>query len=290
MHISVLLEPILKYIKPNDKVFDGTFGGGGYTRAFLDKNCVCFASDLDQTAIDRFDNSSNKITFFNLSFDEAIESFEDNFLDVAVVDLGYSSNQLDFSERGFSYQKSDEVLDLRYNQDVGMACFEKIRKLKTVEELSRILYNYSGEEFSSRIAKALWGKNHTKVGEFVETIVSVIPAKFQKKKNSILSRIWQSLRIWTNREFEALENFLAISVAKIKVGGLLMVVDFHSLEDKIVTKFMRNLAKPVETDDFGNKQKKFEFLTPKGILPTALEIENNIRSRSATLRILKRLV
>jgi 16S rRNA (cytosine1402-N4)-methyltransferase len=290
MHISVLLEPILEYIKPQDKVFDGTFGGGGYTKAFLQKNCICWASDLDETAIDRFDNSQNLVTFFNASFDEAIQTFEDNFLDVAVVDLGYSSNQLDFSERGFSYQKLDETLDLRYNQNQNIPCFEKIRKLKNVEDLSKILYNYSGEEFSSRIAKALWGKNHTTVGEFVETIISIIPAKFQKKKNSILSRVWQSLRIWTNSEFEALENFLQISVTKIKVGGLLMVVDFHSLEDKIVTKFMRNLAKPVDIDDFGNKQKKYEFITPKGILPTTLEIENNIRSRSATLRILRKLV
>jgi 16S rRNA (cytosine1402-N4)-methyltransferase len=230
------------------------------------------------------------------SFSKHIKEFPNNFFDFIILDLGFSSNQLEYSNRGFSYQKTQEILDLRYDSSFGSPCWRKIQHFKKPEEFYKILYLYSGEKLSKPISdnlnKLVRSKKNEEVvlvGEVVEVIKSCIPHRYMKNFRSILSRIWQALRIWTNREMEELEIFLEESIIRLKPKGLLIIVDFHSLEDKMVTNFMRNLAKSKIIDEFGNKKTDFKLLTPKAILPTSEEIDQNIRSRSSKLRILQKL-
>jgi 16S rRNA (cytosine1402-N4)-methyltransferase len=306
IHIPVLLTPILeildeKYGKKvhEQNIFDGTLGGGGYSTEFLNRGYKVFASDLDNEAILKFTSSDiniKNLTTANSSFSEYISQFEDNFFTAIVVDLGFSSNQLEYSGRGFSYQKTDEVLDLRYDQKTGTACFKRLQKLQTPDQLWKILFTFSGEKLSRPIAKSIFnlvGKDKSTsitVGQMVDAVVEAIPGKFLKNKNAILSRIWQALRIWTNNELEILEQFLHIATSKLKFDGILAVVSFHSLEDKIVTKYMRELSKPIMIDDYGNREQYYKVLTPKAILPSESEIVQNPRSRSAMLRILQKQI
>jgi len=299
-HAPVLLDKIINIIQmnfqpPNDLVvFDGTFGGGGYTSRFLELGWQVFACDLDPLAKNYLpDGESSCFHFEQNNFADYIFTFPDSFFDVIVLDLGFSSNQLAYSQRGFSYFNSEEVLDLRYNPYMGLSAWEKIRSLPSSRDLQKILYQYSGEILSSRLADPLYNlakkyPNLT-VGQVVTELTKAIPKKWMRRKPAIFSRIWQALRIWVNDEFGSLEKFLNIAPSKLKPSGLLMIVCFHSLEDKLVTSFMRHMAKPQEIDEFGNKQQTFKLLTRKAITPEVVEISQNNRSRSAGLRVLQKL-
>jgi 16S rRNA (cytosine1402-N4)-methyltransferase len=315
-HIPVLLDEVLEFIFDKDlikdsknqnlSVFDGTLGGGGYTQGILDKaseRCQSLeltSGDLDSEAIAIANKNIQKPDSKNIKFQikhgnyaELIENFEDNSLDAIVLDLGYSSNQLEFSNRGFSYSKLDEPLDLRYDSENTDSCSKKLLKIHSAHELGNILYDNSGEQLSRRIAQKIYELNKKTpwtVGQMVELIISCLSPMNMRKKNQIMSRIWQSLRIWTNDEFNSINTFLPISVNKLKVGGKLIIVSFHSLEDKIVTNFMRQKCKPIVIDDYGNKKFDYELLTSKPLAPTTEEIESNTRSRSAILRCVRKLV
>jgi 16S rRNA (cytosine1402-N4)-methyltransferase len=311
-HVPVLINEVSDYLLEQKKdiftdqkvnLFDGTLGGGGYTQRFIDysnqNNIILsqYSSDLDQGAIDRVLGYIKCPVAIELelrsgNFAEVIANFEDSFFDGIVVDLGFSSNQLEVDNRGFSYQQGDQELDLRYSVDVTHSCSYKLLRLHDWQQLGKILYNYSGEDLAAKIAKAIYNTNKKTpwtVQQMVDTVISVIPAVALKRKNQILSRVWQALRIWTNDEFVSLESFIITAKDKLKVGGRLVVVSFHSLEDKIVTNYFRQLSKPVKEDVYGNKEYDFKIINARPIVPTLQEIETNPRSRSAVMRVLERL-
>ena len=292
-HIPVLLEPIVEsYLEHNvtNNVFDGTFGGGSYSYRFLESKANVFACDLDSNAINRA-KKNKKLTLVKSNFANYIQDFDDNYFDMIVVDLGFSNNQLTIDEKGFSYQKKDQIVDLRYNEDAGRSCSDLLKMMKA-ETLSKILYENSGEIFSRKIANTIFENRDSvksiKVSDLEKWIVDSIPQKFMNKKNQVLSRVWQSLRIHVNDEFESLKLFLSKAPAKLRVGGILCVVNFHSLEDKITTKTFRELSKTYDVDKFGNKGQDFELITRKPITANVQELEDNVQSRSATLRIIKK--
>lgn len=305
-HIPVLYDEVLDVASQVDldrskyKFFDGTLGGGGHTKGLLEAGLRVVSSDLDQAAIDRVTGYLKDKDFYNNwqvgqgNFADVITTFTDRSLLGALVDLGYSSNQLEIEQKGFSYLQGDQVLDLRYDETSGKPCYKLILELKNVQELGKILFNYSGETLSRRIAERIFEASHGHSVLTVENVVNAvtagIPAKFIRSKNAILSRIWQALRIWTNDEFASLKKFLNIAPNKLEVGGVLIVISFHSLEDKLVAKHFRTLAKPIEIDEMGNKERLFELLTPHAITPGEKELTDNPRSRSAMMRALKRLV
>ncbi len=301
VHVPVLLNEVFESVSQlknkGGKIFDGTLGGGGYTQKFLNGGFEVYASDLDENAINLVRtklNNPEKLTVVNSNFADYIETFDKDFFDGIVLDLGFSSNQLQHSGRGFSYQNREEIFDLRYNITTGKSCFEKLREVKSAENLWTIIYTYSGEKFSKSISINIFNflkenSGSVLVGEIVDQVTKAVPAKFQKHLNSTLSRVWQALRIWTNDEFGSLEKFLPLAAEKLKPGGRLAIVSFHSLEDKIVTKFMRNLAKPLEIDVFGNKTQAFKLITSKAIVASEKEVEENPRSRSALLRVLEKI-
>jgi 16S rRNA (cytosine1402-N4)-methyltransferase len=298
-HKPVLIDAIAKFVQVNtdSNIFDGTFGGGGYSDFFLSYNAHVYACDLDSGAIDNY-NSSNppndNLKLVNNNFSSYIDNFKNDFFDIIVADLGYSSNQLEFSCRGFSYMKTNELFDLRYDTNDGVPVYTKIRLLKNSSDLGKIIFKYSGETFSNRISQNLFTfitstKDDIYVLDVIKEVERSIPAKFVHKKNAILSRVWQAMRVWVNEEFISLEEFLNKSLKKLKPNGTLMITCFNSLEDKIVTHFMRNVSKKITIDDFGNTDQLYELITKKAIIPSESEIKDNIRSRSATLRILKKL-
>jgi 16S rRNA (cytosine1402-N4)-methyltransferase len=310
-HIPVLLNEVIDQlliskldILPKEiEFFDGTLGGGGYSQKLLDTalesniKIKLTSSDLDKTAIERVNEYikvPNNCEFYTLhsNFADAIETFNDQSLDGICVDLGFSSNQLEISGRGFAYLKPEEPLDLRYDIEETDSCSQKLLKLKSADELAKALYHYSGEPYSRKIAELIYGMNKKTpwlVQDMIDVVIQVLPAKAMKYKNPTLSRVWQGLRIWTNDEFGSLEKFLPIALNKLKIGGRLGVVCFHSLEDKIVTNYFRGMSKAVNTDKFGNKTFDYKIITTKGILPSELEVAQNNRSRSAILRVIERI-
>lgn len=295
-------------LKTKLTIMDGTLGGLGYVdflnnlvkNTGLNLELEFWGSDLDNSVIQkaqRIDNLRAKQS----NFADFVGEFEDNFFDGIILDLGFSSNQLESGGRGFSHQKLDEILDLRYDADVLESASEKLLKIKDSKYLSHILYSFSGEEFSSRIAvniynlvqvlnakKAKKEKIKLTVAQIVNCVCEAIPPQFLAKRNQILSRVWQSLRIWTNGEFESLQKFLKIATTKLKVGGKLIIISFHSLEDKMVANFMRKIERPI-VDNWGRKTQNWKLLTKKSVKPENLEITENPRSRSAILRVLERL-
>jgi 16S rRNA (cytosine1402-N4)-methyltransferase len=293
VHIPVLLNPILEVYKDlqlSGPVFDGTYGGGSYSLEFNKLNAKVFGCDLDPNAIKREQKNPN-LTLVQSNFADYIMTFPDNFFDLIVVDLGFSNNQLVLDNKGFSHMKADQILDLRYNENEGQSASELLKHIK-YDELSRILYENSGETFSRKIATTVIDNRDSVDVITVEImekwVSSSIPMKFKNKRVQVLSRVWQALRIYINYEFESLKTFLDKAPSKLKVGGVLCVVNFHSLEDKITTNKFRDLAKTYDVDNYGNKGQDFELLTRKAITPDDQELTENNQSRSATLRIIKR--
>ncbi len=305
LHTSVLIEPILTFTQKQGAVFEGTFGGGGYTAKFLDQNHKVFSCDADPSAVQKGQEKFEKeiqgkqLILKQGHFIDRLQDFDNNFFDYIVCDLGYSSNQLEFSGRGFSYQKGEEDLDLRYDFDNDTPAWQKIYELGEAYDLQKIIYTYSGESFSKMISIAIFelaletkktrGQVPLKVSEVTTAIETVLPQKVRHKSKQILSRVWQALRIWTNGELQELEEFLPVSLDKLKADGKLIIVSFHSLEDKLITKFMRQASKPINTDDFGNKEQHYKLLTKHPIEPTEQEVKANVRSRSGKLRVLEKI-
>jgi 16S rRNA (cytosine1402-N4)-methyltransferase len=291
-HIPVLLNPIVEFYLKHNKgsiVFDGTFGGGGYSQKFLELKSKVYACDLDTNAINRA-VTNHDLTLVNQNFGEYINEFSDNYFDMIVVDLGFSNNQLLLDEFGFSYLKDSQPLDLRFDVKRGKSCSDYLNSVN-VDDLTKTIFNNSGEHLSRKIALKITdnvnGKDIT-VGDLKGWVMQAIPAKFMKSKNSILARVWQALRIEINQEFQWLNKFLDLAPSKLKAGGILCVVNFHSLEDKITTKKFRDLSKTREIDNYGNKAQDFILLTKKPITPDQDELDSNPQSRSATLRIIQK--
>ncbi|MBC7406401.1 MAG: 16S rRNA (cytosine(1402)-N(4))-methyltransferase [Candidatus Parcubacteria bacterium] len=314
------------------QVFDGTLGGGGYTIAIIalfqkyKQNYQLYACDLDSVAIDRvglrlqeelgFCKKTKDIPGFITkhqldfglksklvqevcliqgNFADVVNQFLDGSMDYLILDLGFSSNQLELDHRGLSYLQESDSLDLRYDQDSRVEpLWLKLKHIKGHQELTKVLFNSSGEKLSPRIAGRIIeargrGTTLETVADLVAVVTDSIPKIMYKNRYGILSRVWQALRIWVNGEFEALEAFLPISQDKLVVGGRLAIVSFHSLEDKIVAKNFRLVSQGQEIDDYGNKEFDFKHLTARALLPLEAEIEANARSRSATMRTLERV-
>lgn len=295
IHTPVLISEILKFLPDQKelKIFDGTFGGGGYSMEFLELGHKVWACDLDALAVDNFSIQNPNLTLKQSSYLDYITTFEDDFFDFIVLDLGFSTNQLKYGDRGFSYQNPEEILDLRYDIRTGNPAWKKISKLIKPQELAKVLWRNSGESLSPRIANKIFEHKfelkEITTGRFVEIVKTGIPGKFRSSTRQILSRVWQALRIWVNDELLNVESFVHKAPAKLAANGQIAIVSFHSLEDKLITKQFRELSRPRDIDEYGNKIQQFQLLTKKAILPTPEEIENNLSSRSAMLRVLKRV-
>lgn len=292
-HVPVLLKESIEgmNLQPGGIYVDVTFGGGGHTREILrqgDGTIRVFSFDQDEDA-ERNIMNDERFTFVRSNF-----RYLYNFLryhkvekvDAILADLGVSSHHFDDSERGFSF-RFDGKLDMRMNKRAGMTAAEIVNTYEE-ERLADIFYLYGELKNSRKLASAIVKTRNVKqivtIGDFLEIVKPMFGREREKKE---LAKVFQALRIEVNQEMEALKEMLYAATEALKPGGRLVVITYHSLEDRIVKNMMKtgNIEGKTEQDFFGNVQTPFRLLNNKVIVASDEEVARNPRSRSAKLRI-----
>ncbi len=295
-HVPVLLEQSISglSINPDGIYVDCTFGGGGHSKAILKKlkagKLIGFDQDTDAIA--------NKTKSKNLILVQGNFRFMRNYLrynniekvDGILADLGVSSHHFDTEERGFSFRFS-AYLDMRMNQSAELTAQKVLNEYKT-EELKSIFKNYGELKNGGRVAgfidKYRKQQKIETIDQFKELLKPILPPHAQSK---ILAKVFQALRIEVNQEMEALKEMLLQTEEVLKPGGRLVVITYHSLEDRLVKNYIKNgmFEGIPEKDLYGNVDVPFKKVNRKIIVPDDMEIERNNRARSAKLRIAERL-
>lgn len=292
-HIPALLQESIEglNIKPNGIYVDVTFGGGGHSKEILthlDENGRLFGFDQDINAKQNILNDE-RFTFVHGNFrylSNFMRYYKIGGVDGILADLGVSFHHFDTAERGFSFRFESEM-DMRMNP-FGKTDAKYIINTYTKENLAAILYQYGELRNSRRIAEAIVQKrseNEIKnTHEFIEIVTPFLSKKQEKKE---LTLIFQALRMEVNQEIEALKEMLTQTLPLLKTKGRLVVISYHSLEDRLVKNFMKtgNFDGKQEKDFFGNVHSPFSLISRKQIVPNEEEISVNPRSRSAKLRI-----
>ncbi|MCA2010069.1 16S rRNA (cytosine(1402)-N(4))-methyltransferase RsmH [Cereibacter sphaeroides] len=297
-HIPVLLGPILERIAPVSGVWlDGTLGAGGYTRGLLEAGAdTVIGIDRDPLALDMAAEwgkpYGDRLRVVGGTFSD-LDTLAGEALDGVVLDLGVSSMQLDLPERGFSFMK-DGPLDMRMSQSGPSAA--DIVNTEDEGALADILYHYGEERASRRIARAIVKARDEQPIETTLQLEKIISSQLPRPKpgqSHPATRSFQALRIAVNAEFHQLADGLEAAERALKPGGLLAVVSFHSLEDRIVKRFLQlrsgrmgqgSRHAPVTQQD----EPRFETLTRKAVSADEAECAANPRSRSALLRVARR--
>ncbi|MDD6563646.1 MAG: 16S rRNA (cytosine(1402)-N(4))-methyltransferase RsmH [Clostridiales bacterium] len=305
-HYSVLLKESVDYleVKPDGIYVDATLGGGGHSYEILSRGAKCVIGiDQDIEAIDaatkRLCEFRDKVVTVNRNFSN-IKSILDELgiekIDGAVMDLGVSSYQLDNAERGFSYMH-DAPLDMRMDRNTSKSAYDVVNTYSE-QELMRIFYEYGEEKWSSRIAKFIVEKRKEKeiltTYELSDIIKAAIPKAARMDGGHPAKRIFQAIRIEVNGELEILKQAICDFADVLKPGGVLSIITFHSLEDRIVKKTFVELAKGCTCPKsfpvcVCNKTPEIKILTSKPILPSERELDENSRSKSAKLRVAVKL-
>lgn len=296
-HTPVMLNEVLDYLSPKDGevIVDCTFGAGGYTGGILDKtNCKVIGLDRDESVKPFVDNIKNKFgnrfEFHNTKYSNLEKVLNGQKVDGIVLDIGVSSMQIDQAERGFSFQKNSK-LDMRMGEN-SVSAYDLINNLEE-RELADIIYNYGDEVKSRHIAKRIVEKRKIKPIETTLELANIVRFFYKNDKGKIdpATKTFQAIRIAVNDELNELRQVLELSKKILKVDGRLVVVTFHSLEDKIVKDFVKKETNYGEKNDKYAQEKKevdYVLLTKKAVSPTDAEISSNIRSRSAKLRALRK--
>ncbi len=292
-HIPALLTETINglNIKEDGVYVDVTFGGGGHSRAILDKlgpkGCLLgMDQDLDAWG-NRLDDSRFTFVHSNFSFlKNFVRYYGIDGVDGLLADLGVSFHHFDASERGFSF-RHDSVLDMRMNTKSQLDA-RTVLATYSEEELASVLYLYGelkqSRRMASAIVKARQAGEISTTGQLVEIIAPYIKRSQEKKE---LAQVFQALRIEVNHEIDALKRLLEQSLEVLKPGGRLVVITYHSLEDRLVKNFMRsgNLEGKIEKDFYGRVSTPWKLINNKVITASDEEVERNPRSRSAKLRI-----
>ncbi len=301
LHQSVLLREVVAALSPanNTAYLDATFGNGGYSRALLEEaDCTVIGIDRDPDAIQRgqlmLAEFAGRLSLFEGCFSNMAGLLgPDIRFNGAAFDLGVCSTQLDQAERGFSF-RLDGPLDMRMSKSGDSAADVVMRADEQL--LAKILWEYGEEKASRRIAKAIVSARRddliTTTSQLAAIIHAVMPAK-RPGQIDPATRSFQALRIFINRELDELTKGLAAVEAMLEPGGVLAIVSFHSLEDRIVKRFLtarsQAAARPSRhMPEIVGPTPTFELLSRKAVLPSAKEQLENTRSRSAKLRIAKR--
>lgn len=291
-HNPVLLkESVDALVTDPDGIYvDCTFGGGGHSREILSRlsekgRLFSFDQDLDalKNAID-----DPRFTLVNQNFrflENSMLAYGISHVDGILADLGVSSHQFDEAERGFS-TRSNAPLDMRMNVMQGLDA-KKIINDYEEEDLANIFYQYGELRESRKLAREIVHHRKTKkinTTEDLKNLFSYIPAF---KQNKFFAQVFQAIRIEVNQELEVLKEMLVQSYKILKVEGRLVVISYHSLEDRLVKRFLKNgmFEGEPQRDIYGNYAKAFELLKTKAIIPDDKEIEENSRARSAKMRI-----
>ena len=297
-HTSVLLDESVSALvdSVNGVYADATFGGGGHTAEILSRlssNGRVLAFDRDSDAIANKPDDS-RLTLIRSDFrwihNHVLHQGYKDGIDGVLADLGVSSHQFDTAERGFSF-RYEAPLDMRMNQEASMTAADIVNNYE-YEELEKILRLYGEVDNSRKIAQLICKAREfapvattTDLGKAIE---SALP-KFAEHK--FLAKVYQALRIEVNQEMKSLEKFLSGAAKSLKPGGKLVVITYHSLEDRMVKNFIKagNIEGKVEKDFYGNATAPLKAVNRKPILPQEEEIAANTRARSAKLRIAEKV-
>lgn len=292
-HVPVLLKESVEgmNLRPNSVCVDATFGGGGHSREILSRlseDGHLYAFDQDKDA-ERNIPANDKLTFVYSNF-----RYLKNFLryygieqiDALIADLGVSSHDFDEKERGFSFRFNGK-LDMRMNTKARCTAAELVNEYDE-KSLADIFFLYGELKQSRRLAAAIVKARADRPVETVEDFLSIVrPVIGERREKKDLAKVFQALRIEVNDEMGALKDMLKQATEVLRPGGRLVVITYHSLEDRLVKNMMRcgNTGGIVEKDFYGNIISPYKLVNNKVIVPSEAEIERNPRSRSAKLRI-----
>lgn len=307
-HLPVLPEEVLALLDPapGGIYLDGTVGGGGHARLILEAS----APDGRLIGLDRDPSALRKAAEVLAPFGERVALRHRNFseaagvlaelgiggLDGMLLDLGVSSHQLDEASRGFSF-RGEAPLDMRMDPTVGPTAADVINTA-AAEELARIFREYGEERFAGRIARRIVQVRQqqplTTTRQLAELVRDAVPGGKAPARIHPATRVFQALRIQVNQELEHVSRGIAEAVDLLNTGGRLVVISFHSLEDRIVKRFFQEEARgcicpPRLPTCVCNHRPRLEVLTRKGVRASDAEVEANPRARSAVLRAVRRI-
>jgi 16S rRNA (cytosine1402-N4)-methyltransferase len=295
-HVPVLLDACLDGLKINpDGVYvDVTFGGGGHSKAIFSKlsekgQLIAFDQDPDAQK-NAWDSPNFNLIPSNFAFlKNHLRALGIDKVDGVLADLGVSSHQFDEGKRGFSI-RSNDPLDMRMNQMGSFSAFNLVNEYEE-DELIVILRKFGEVSSPGKVAGTICRGRQARpiktTGELMDILAPIAP-KF--KEHKFYAQVFQAIRMEVNKELDVLEKFLLQTQDVLKPGGRLVVMSYHSLEDRLVKNYIKrgNLDGSIEKDFYGNILKPFIDITRKPISPTVVEVEQNSRARSAKLRIAER--
>lgn len=306
VHIPVLKSEVVSLlcVKPNGIYVDGTIGGAGHAKAILESEKIKLLIGIDQDEEALVAAKNNLKNFDNVKLihgnfrdiDKILDSENIENVDGILVDIGVNSHQIDEAERGFSF-RTDAKLDMRMDRSKAFSAYELVNTYAE-EELERVIRDYGEEKFAKsiarHIAKAREEKPITTTKELEKIILSSVPRYRGQDGKSNVQRTFQAIRIEVNGELDALSEFIDKAVNKLKSGGRLEIISFHSLEDRIVKQKFKELATGcICPPDFpicvcGHKA-TVKIITKHPVEATEAELKINSRSASAKLRVIEKL-
>ena len=292
-HIPVMLQECIDNlaIKPDGVYIDLTMGGGGHTREILKHlgpKGHLYSLDQDpDAAANAPDDERHTFVASNFRFLRgALRLRGVEGVDGILADLGVSSHHFDETARGFSF-RGEAPLDMRMNQRGGRTAADVVNGYDA-ETLGRIFKEYGELDTTWKIASCIVrAREQSEIKTTAQLVEAVRPCTPKRDESKFLTKLFQALRIEVNGEMEALKMALEQSLKVLRPGGRLVVISYHSLEDRLVKNFMRsgNFEGKIEQDFFGRQQTPFDVVSRKAIVPTAEEVERNPRSRSAKMRV-----
>ena len=290
-HVPVLTAEVLQHLRPEQGglFVDCTIGLGGHSRALLEAGAtrvIGLDRDPDALALARETLApwGDRVELVHADYraiDEVLDRRQIAQIDGALADLGVSSLQFDAPGRGFSFQR-DEPLDMRMDRSGGDTAADLVAR-STERDLADAIFQYGEERFSRRVARAIVEARHdapvVTTGRLASIVRRAIPRRGRMRIDPA-TRTFQALRIWVNRELDGLDRFVEAAVRRLRGGARLVVITFHSLEDRIVKHTLRALQQ---------RDALVQVLTKKPIVPRDEEVERNPRARSAKLRVAERI-
>lgn len=296
-HIPALLTQAVDALNIRDggTYVDATFGGGGHSRAIIENvgpsgHLLGFDQDA-QAADNRIDDPRFTFVYGNFSFlTNYLGYYGFEKVDGILADIGVSFHHFDASERGFSFRE-EGPLDMRMNTESSLTAAALLQEMAQ-EQLEHVLKVYGEVDNARKIARALVERRTTRplatTTELYDFLRPLVDPRREKKE---IAKVFQALRIAVNRELEALEALLAQAVTALRPGGRLVIISYHSLEDRMVKNFMKtgNIEGKATADIYGRIEAPFKLLTSKPVMPDTEEVERNPRSRSAKMRVAVKL-
>jgi 16S rRNA (cytosine1402-N4)-methyltransferase len=290
-HVPVLTAEVLEHLRPEQGglFVDCTIGLGGHSRALLEAGATrVIGLDRDLDALARARETlapwGDRVELVHADYrtiDEVLDRRQIAQIDGALADLGVSSLQFEAPGRGFSFQR-DEPLDMRMDRSGGDSAADLVAR-STERDLADAIFQYGEERFSRRVARAIVEARHdapvVTTGRLASIVRRAIPRRGRMRIDPA-TRTFQALRIWVNRELDGLDRFVEAAARRLRAGARLVVITFHSLEDRIVKHTLRALQQ---------RDALVQVLTKKPIVPRDEEVERNPRARSAKLRVAERI-